>query len=385
MKLTHRILIAALCIPLFAAAQGDPQADAKRFAEIKAKHENGLDSQISPEDRQFAQGYMKAHGGQQAGKNGAQKSPQQQAQMKEFQAKNPPRDSTGLVPLPDLGKGMYQGEEGGLYPGAANVPPPAHLKAGLALARQIVPLDPDGRKSADGKIVLISIGMSNTTMEFQVFQKLAQGEKLNPKLVIVDGAQGGKTAKITADPQAPFWQVAQDRLEKAGVTAKQVQAAWIKQANAMPSEGFPGAAKKLQDDMAGTLHNLHDKYPNIKIAYLSSRIYGGYALSPLNPEPYAYEGAFSMKWTIADQISGKPELNYDPKKGEVKSPWIAWGPYIWTDGMKGRKTDSLIWNKDDCVSTDRTHPSDSGREKVAKLLLDFLKTDATSKPWFAGK
>lgn len=31
------------------------------------------------------------------------------------------------------------------------------------------------------------------------------------------------------------------------------------------------------------------------------------------------------------------------------------------------------------------HPSANGREKVARLLLEFLKTDETAKPWFPGK
>jgi hypothetical protein len=60
------------------------------------------------------------------------------------------------------------------------------------------------------------------------------------------------------------------------------------------------------------------------VAYLSSRIYGGYAATPLNPEPHAYEGAFAVKWTIASQIAGDAELNYDPDKGAVRSPWIAY-------------------------------------------------------------
>ena len=47
----------------------------------------------------------------------------------EFTKNNPPRDSTGLIPLPDLGKGTYKGEQGGLYPDGANVPPASHAKA----------------------------------------------------------------------------------------------------------------------------------------------------------------------------------------------------------------------------------------------------------------
>ena len=34
------------------------------------------------------------------------------------------------------------------------------------------------------------------------------------------------------------------------------------------------------------------------------------------------------------------------------------------------------------LARDGTHPSDSGREKVARLLLDFFKTDPTAKSWF---
>jgi lysophospholipase L1-like esterase len=34
------------------------------------------------------------------------------------------------------------------------------------------------------------------------------------------------------------------------------------------------------------------------------------------------------------------------------------------------------------LGPDGTHPSESGRRKVAAQLLDFLKTDPTSKPWF---
>lgn len=307
------------------------------------------------------------------------------AQYAEWAKANPARESTGLVLLPELGKGKYQGFEGGLYPNGHNAPPMPHLAAGLRLAKSIVPLDAEGRPSPEGAIVLLSIGMSNTTMEFQAFQKAAAREPgLNPKLAIVDGAQGGQAARITAQPDARFWTVVATRLKNAGLTTRQVQVAWIKQANPRPDEGFPGAAKKLQADVVATLHNLHDKFPNLKIAYLSSRIYGGYALTPLNPEPYAYEGGFAMKWVIADQIAGNPELNYDPARGTVRAPWIAWGPYLWADGVRGSR-EGLVWLKADMTERDGTHPSQSGQAKVARLLLEFLKTDPTARPWFTGR
>jgi lysophospholipase L1-like esterase len=60
---------------------------------------------------------------------------------------------------------------------------------------------------------------------------------------------------------------------------------------------------------------------------------------------------------------------------------VAWGPYLWADGTKGRRQDSLVYTRED-VGPDGTHPSDAGRMKVGRQLLDFLKSDPTSKPWF---
>ena len=110
-------------------------------------------------------------------------------------------------------------------------------------------------------------------------------------------------------------------------------------------------------------------------------MYAGYATTPLNPEPYAYESAFSVRGLILNQINGSTDLNFDPKKGEVKAPLLLWGPYLWADGMNPRASDHLIWDSTD-LRSDGTHPTESGRAKVAQLLLAFFKSDPTSKPWF---
>ena len=172
-----------------------------------------------------------------------------------------------------------------------------------------------------------------------------------------------------------------ERLKAAGVTRQQVQAAWVLQANPGPNRPFPAEVKELQHNLADTLHVMQDRFPNLKIAYLSSRTYAGYATSPLNPEPHAYESGFAVKWLIADQLAGKVELNYDPAKGPVRAPWLEWGPYLWADGTKANK-DGLSYVRSDYTEQDGTHPSPSGREKVAERLLQFLKTDPTAHPWF---
>ena len=88
----------------------------------------------------------------------------------------------------------------------------------------------------------------------------------------------------------------------------------------------------------------------------------------------------SVKWVVAGQLAGKPELNYDPAKGAVRSPWIEWGPYLWTDGVKGRQ-DGFVYLRED-LREDGLHPSEKGTAKIATLMLNFFKTDPTTRPWF---
>ena len=43
---------------------------------------------------------------------------------------------------------------------------------------------------------------------------------------------------------------------------------------------------------------------------------------------------------------------------------------------------ALAWERSD-LGPDGTHPSETGRMKVARLLLDFFQTDQHARPWFA--
>jgi hypothetical protein len=163
-----------------------------------------------------------------------------------------------------------------------------------------------------------------------------------------------------------------------------VRVAWIKHAQPSPHihGEFPWHAQTLAADTTLTLLRLRQRFPNLRIAYLSSRIYGGYALNTLNPEPYAYEGAFAVRWVILNQIRGDPLLNFDPEKGAVRAPLVLWGPYLWADGVEPRAADQLVWLRDDLRADDRTHPSEAGIEKVSNLLLDFVHHDPLASPWY---
>jgi hypothetical protein len=298
--------------------------------------------------------------------------------------------SVGLLPLTELRAGVYKGSPGGLYPGGSNTRPAAHEEAGLAAAHMIRPLDSRGiPDDSGGKIVFLSIGMSNTTQEFSTFKPMADVDLAkNPYLVIVDGAQGGMTASIISDLANPngngqrFWNTVDARLSAAGVVPAQVQIAWIKEADAGPTAAFPNDALTLKNELAAIARILQARFPNIRLTYCSSRIYAGYASTTLNPEPFAYQSGFAVKWLIEDQINGIADLNCNPDAGPVMAPWLAWGPYLWADGMTPR-SDGLTYRCSDFNPSDGTHPAAGGaREKVAQMLLQFLKSDSTARIWF---
>jgi hypothetical protein len=298
-------------------------------------------------------------------------------------AQNCGNTSVGSTPLNDLSGGSYQGFPGGLYPNG-NTRPFQHETGGLAQMAEVVPRGATGGADPNGVIGLLSIGMSNTTQEFSRFMQLANADpQKNPKVVLVDGAVGGQAAEDIASPFAPYWQIVQQRIAAAGLTNEQVQVVWLKEANRGPTDPFPQHAQGLESQLAIIVGLIRTLFPNARLCYLSSRIYGGYATSTLNPEPYAYESAFSVRWLIERQIGGDFDLRYE-SGGHFPpaAPWLSWGPHTWADGLTPR-SDGLIWECAD-FAADGTHPSASGRTKVAQMLLDFFKTDSTTAPWFLG-
>ncbi len=425
-RMNHSVILAALIVLLGIPLVAWPDAksdtiDWTHARELYKRDQRG--EKLSAEDQAYLDKAKAARQGQQTGaskdaaadgidweraknlyqrdQKGEKLSPEDQAYLDKAKAirqggparQNPDNKSPvggktwlDLVPLSDLTGGeKYKDQDGGLYGNGSNTPPAAQMKLAEAAAAQIRPLDEMGKAAEGGKIVLMSIGMSNTTNEFSRFKQIADADarKAN-NVVIVDGAQGGKDAAAWLK-DGP-WKTADERLRSAGVSPNQVQTLWIKQAMMGPARlgEFPKHAEVLKSDIEEILSRAKKEYPNVKLAYLSSRIYAGYANTQLNPEPYAYESAFSVRWVIADQVAKDSRINADPAQGEIKAPVALWGPYLWSNGIKGRKIDGLIYDRAD-LSGDGTHPSTSGRQKVAECLLNFFTTDSTAAAWFMKK
>lgn len=289
-----------------------------------------------------------------------------------------------LVPLIDLGARTYKSFEGGLYSNGENSSPATHFAAALQSSEDIVPRNERGEPDLDGWIVLMAFGMSNTTHEFATFERIEDmNTRRNARVVIINGGVGGQTAAILADPDEAYWSIVEDRLAVMGLSPRQVQAAWLKDANAQPPDNFPTHTEELRDDLADVVRNIHDKFENVKICYVSSRSYGGYSQGALNPEPQAYESGFAVKWLIESQINGDESLNYDPSRGTVRSPLLLWGPYLWANGTTPR-SDGLSWKSSD-FEADGVHPTDAGERKVADLLSEFCASDESTTSWYLAE
>jgi hypothetical protein len=299
-------------------------------------------------------------------------------------AQNCGNSSVGFSPLNDLATGTYQGAQGGLYPGGSNVRPLAHEIGGLRQATRVVPRNAQGLPDPNGRVVVMSLGMSNTRIHWQSFMQASNADPLrSPAVTLVQGAQGGVPAGEMSDPNDPYWTVLPQKLQQAGVAAPEVQVVWFLQANAGPNGPFPQQPQALKGQLTAIMGILKNRLPNVAMVFAGTRIYAGYATTPLNPEPHAYETGFAFKWMIEDQINGLPALNWDPSQGTVRAPWIAWGPYMWADGLVPRN-DGLIWECAD-FNPDGTHPSTQGAQKHAGYLLDFFHNDTAARLWYLAQ
>ena len=278
-----------------------------------------------------------------------------------------------MTPLTDLGSAQYLGFAGGLYPNGKNSRPPAYEDAGVALGATVQPVDRDGKPSTSGKIVMISIGMSNTSCEFSQFIRLADADpRKNPSLVMIDAARSGAAATEIADPCGDYWMHVDRQLRRGEVSPAQVHVVWLKTVIPREPSGFPENARRLQQTLRSIVEILRTKFPQLKLVYVSSRIYGGYSETDLHPEPIAYESAFAVKWLIEECIN-----NPSPDRS---IPWVSWGPYLWADGLTPR-SDGLIWERSD-FEPDGVHPSAQGALKVATKLFEFFESDSSAQHWF---
>jgi hypothetical protein len=308
------------------------------------------------------------------------------------------------VPLTDIKANKYLVYQGGLYPGGSNDMPADHATEGRRRATLVQPRFADGTVNQAGKIVLLSVGFDNASEEFcsqdgkrpcNAWSFTGQAEAYpdfdRDDVALVNGAiAGGFVDTWDAPTDANYDRIRDQLLTPAGLSEKQVQVVWMKmstQRPPLPLPGFTSDAFTVAQRTADAVRALHVRYPNLQMVFLSSRIYGGFALVPTHPEPYAFETGYATKWVIETQIQqmrGGTAPHSVPTGNlsyPANAPWIAWGPYLWSGLLSNKRSDGLFWEAFD-FEGDGFHPSNGGEAKVAGMLMEFFTTSPHTRCWF---
>ncbi|HKS81042.1 MAG TPA: hypothetical protein VJR23_06010 [Candidatus Acidoferrales bacterium] len=339
------------------------------------------------------------------------------------------------MPQPDGSCLTYNSFPGGLYENCSNTVPADHDADGLNIVTQIQPLDVNGNPSPTGKVIFISMGMSNAQNEFAGFLTNASKNKAvnHTTLSLSNGAASNMDAcfwfPATGGPSClPSSPNNYDRIARTlptrGLSMNQVQVAWLKEANGRVHTYERGCqpegtlcvplcdptvtgcvnsvsntdAVNLEWELGNDVRAAKQRWPNLKMVFLTSRIYAGYALpSAGSPEPYAYETGFAVQWLIEAQIVQMRTGVIDPIAGDLNyndgtAPWLAWGPYFWADGPNPR-SDGLVWcdgalspnppcNGEVDFEADGQHPTSVNKQ--VNMMLNFFLNSPYTKPWFSA-
>lgn len=214
--------------------------------------------------------------------------------------------------------------------------------------------------------------MSNGNQECADFGQRVRGEyaaAINPAVRVVNCAVGGNAIEKWIDPSydPTLWDACIDRkLELAGVRPEQVRVIWHKAADqvttlpggvAMPL--YPSSGSDYEaffSHLATFAARVTAKFPSVQAVYVTSRSYGGFAVTPGRGEPLSYEEGHALNAWLA-------------QNAEVAGVWYGWGPYIWAPACETgeRNGGGICYVRDDYVA-DGVHPAVSGRAKVSSLL-----------------
>jgi hypothetical protein len=290
-----------------------------------------------------------------------------------------------LPPLNDLGQGTFFDSVGGLYPGGVNTPSGTYADDLLTVSQGIVPIDTFGVPSNIGKqgqILFVSLGASTGANLMKALKLKTVGNPLtNPKLHLMNCNQSGRYAalNIIMQPDSPYWSHVKQVITMNRGSLRQVQVVYLETEDSTASRDFPERPNIVKNDIEVCLRVMKQKFPNLKVVYVLSRIRVFGNNEPWSREPSAYYSGWAYKWAIQDQIDGAPNMAY--KGTNAVAPMLTWGFYEWA-GTNPRKTDGFYWRPSE--SKDGLHANDAGEDSLSTRFQRFLLTDNYAKNWYAA-
>jgi len=261
-------------------------------------------------------------------------------------------DYTTPIPLTQLGTDTYFMEQGGLYPGGANVPPANYLTELEQVADSL---------ATDNQLVVLGLGMSMMQNAMSGWEPFAAGQDTNPNMTVVNGAIGSNQQRW-ADPLNDVWDRGPQMLTAVNLAPADVDVVIYHNAWSGPSSlPFPDHAVNMLNSITGTMDTILDVYPNTKLILVTNRHYA-YSPTSKHPEPYAYEEGFSWKWLVEDRINCTA----------VCGPPIAWLADEWMPD----------WANHPEYYSDGLHLTGTGQAESGQLWHDALSTWSYTAPWY---
>jgi hypothetical protein len=289
---------------------------------------------------------------------------------------------TAKIPLTEMGSSTYLGFSGGLYPDGSNQPSGQYAADLQSFASSVIPLDTSGKSSPKGHICFISIGGSTGSILIAALKKLTTNNPLtNPKLKLSSGSDtAANIDEINDTVNTKYWPNAQAKLIKNGVHMRQVEVVYMETDDSASNLDFPFRPRELRDKFEKCLQILKAKFPNIKLVYFLGRTttFPPKAKIPAVGEPSPYYNGWACKFTIEDQINGKPAVAY--KGDNAVAPLATWGWYEWSAPNEPRE-DGFFWTKDD--TKDGLHANATGASVLAHNFQNFLLNDPYASIWYA--
>lgn len=294
----------------------------------------------------------------------------------------------------DQGQTLYRNVfVGGIYGAGLNVRTPLHQKLCTDAADQVQPLDAQGAPDPQGLIGVVGFGFSGSKLVWDEVPA-ALADPVNPPLrsglTLVNCAYPGQDAddwsvSPSTTPPPWCWNVhVPSQLALAGVTAAQVQVAWISTGKRQQTSAFPQSVADLQALIAEIVKHAKTVWPNLRLLYLDTvpcnhYIDPSFGLS----EPDYFESGFSVRELILQQLAGDLTLNPAPQRGPVVAPVLDQGGEFWCDGSRADSR-GHSWKCPDDVRADGHHPSSAGAKKLARLLVARWRTDGVACRWLFG-
>ncbi len=243
-------------------------------------------------------------------------------------------------------------------------------ETGVAAASAIEPLDSRGLVDLEsGRVVMIGIGMSNANRVGGVLQTKLTNAKapwVSPLFRYVNGAKDSRTAPEWADDTDRYgaWAHVAKQLMTKNLSALQVQAAHVVMTMKNPRVDGPMTEAHMRDIISILL----DRYPNVRVVWLSGISYTGYSLGlpppdgDRAPEPFVQQDSL----LLASLVGTFP----------------VWTDFYdqWSDGKVPNPVTGLAWHCADVID-DGVHPSGVGRTQLANYLIARWRDDPVTEGW----